>query len=146
MGRGSNVVVTFSEAMDKAAPEAAFSLKRQGGNAVVGAFSWSTDSTVLTFNPGSELAESATYNAKVGTGAKDAAANALGAEKGWSFDSVQTTPDGVFGVAERRGVRCGRGSDVVVTFSETMDRSASEAAFSLKRRGGKAVAGAFSWS
>ena len=57
-----------------------------------GAFSWSADSKVMTFNPDSDLAEGSTFDAKVGTGAKDAAGNGLETEKGWSFDSAPSAP------------------------------------------------------
>jgi hypothetical protein len=47
----ANVVVTFSEPMDKADAQFAFSMSHGGP----GVFSWNGDDTVMTFNPGSNI-------------------------------------------------------------------------------------------
>ena len=54
-----DTVMTFSRSMDRSAAQSAFSLTRQSGNAVAGAFSWDADGTVLTLNPSSSLVEGA---------------------------------------------------------------------------------------
>ncbi|MDP8909622.1 MAG: Ig-like domain-containing protein, partial [Chloroflexota bacterium] len=86
-----NVSVTFSEPMDKATAEQAFSLAPTSDLAakVSGSFSW--DGNTMTFNPASDLAEGTGYTATVGTGAKDAAGNQLAASKSWTFKTSSTT-------------------------------------------------------
>jgi subtilisin len=84
-----NVSVTFSEVMDRAATEAAFSLAPTGGAKVAGSFSWSANT--MTFNPSSDLASGAGYTATVGSGAKDKAGNALPAAKSWAFTTKPLT-------------------------------------------------------
>ena len=65
---GENVVVTFSEAMNKSTAQAAFSLKREGTTSKLGgSFSWDAGATVMTFNPNSNLLNT-DYNVDV-TGA-----------------------------------------------------------------------------
>ncbi len=78
----SAVSVTFSEAMDQASAEAAFS-----GNPALpaGTFSWTGNT--MTFTPGTPLAEFTQYTITVGTGAKDLAGNFLAAP----FTSVWKT-------------------------------------------------------
>jgi hypothetical protein len=85
----TNVVVTFSEPMDRPATEAAFGLSRSG-LPVSGAFSWNGAGTELTFDPSSSLA-SGGYAASVATTATDAAGNPLGEPRSWSF-TVDATP------------------------------------------------------
>ena len=144
--RDANIVVTFSEPMDRSAAEDAFSLENRGGSSVAGAFSWNADSTVMTFDPASFLANHTTYDAEVGTGATDAAGNALATEEIWTFETVDTTPPSISSVSPADGAEdVARNTNVVVTFSEAMDRSSAEAAFSLKR-GTESVSGAFSWN
>jgi len=85
----TGVTVAFSEPMDKAAAEAAFSLVRSSdGTPVDGSFSWSNNT--MTFRPGASLAENTQYTAKVGIAARDVAGNALAAERAWSFKTLVT--------------------------------------------------------
>jgi subtilisin len=80
----TNVSVTFSEAMDKAATEGAFSLVRStDGSVVSGTFAWANGT--LTFDPSSALAAGAFYRARLTTAAEDSAGNALATEKAWTF-------------------------------------------------------------
>jgi Bacterial Ig-like domain/PA domain len=80
----TNVTVAFSEPMDTASAQGAFSLVRSGSTEPVpGTFSWSGNT--MTFDPSAALEAAATYTAKVTTAAEDAAGNALGTEKVWSF-------------------------------------------------------------
>lgn len=85
-----SVAVTFSEAMDQATAQAAFSLLRTSDQApVAGSFSWS--GTTMTFRPTSPLQGDVGYTARLGTGARDLAGNALGAERAWGFRTAATT-------------------------------------------------------
>jgi subtilisin family serine protease len=87
----ANVSVTFSEPMDQAATQGAFSLvPAGGGGAVSGSFSWSGQT--LTFDPSSNLAAGTQYTATVSTAAKDLAGNALASQKQWSFTTASGPP------------------------------------------------------
>lgn len=55
------VEATFSDAMDTASAEGAFSLKDDRGADVDGSFSWNAEGTVMTFTPTSPLAHATTY-------------------------------------------------------------------------------------
>ena len=74
---GSNVpvntqlTVTFSEAMNQASAQSAFSTS----SAITGSFSWSGNT--MTYTPSSYLAYSTSYTVTIGTGAKDLAGNSL---------------------------------------------------------------------
>ncbi|HEV3407934.1 MAG TPA: S8 family serine peptidase, partial [Gaiellaceae bacterium] len=86
---GSNVSVAFSEAMNAASAQAAFSLVRSSDGAPVsGSFAWSGDT--LTFDPSSSLAAGTEYTAKVTTAAQDKAGNALAADQVWKFRILTT--------------------------------------------------------
>jgi hypothetical protein len=75
----ANIVVTFSEAMDKASAQAAFNLST--GNC--GAFSWNGDATVMTFDPCGDMA----YGVEVDVKVYDSAADKLGLAMGDEFES-----------------------------------------------------------
>ena len=98
----AGVAVTFSEAMDKATAQAAFSLVRvSDGASVPGSFSWS--GATMTFRPAAALAEGTAYRAAVGTGARDAAGNALAAARAWSFTTLRTLALSADGVGLQTG-------------------------------------------
>ncbi|QOY51863.1 Ig-like domain-containing protein [Candidatus Sulfurimonas baltica] len=118
---GSNVTVTFNEAMDSAT--------LNGTNitispAAAGAFS--DNGTTVTFNPTSNLVTNTTYTVTVGTGVTDVAGNNLASNHVFSFTteapditkptvSSKTPSNGSSGVAI--------GSNITVTFSEPMNSS-----------------------
>lgn len=72
----SNVVLTFSEAMNTASVNTAFHLY-QGSTSIPGAVTWSAGNTIMTFNPTSDLDYSQNYQISVGAGAQDLANNGL---------------------------------------------------------------------
>jgi subtilisin len=86
----TTVAVAFGEPMDRASAQAAFSLRRTSdGAAVAGSFSWSGNT--MTFRPSAALASGTGYTARVGTGARDAAGNAMAAEQASGFVTAATT-------------------------------------------------------
>jgi hypothetical protein len=118
---GSDVVVTFSEAMNAGTiTGSTFTLTpTSGGSPVAAVVSYSAGTATL--NPSASLASSTSYTVNVTTGAKDAAGNSLTA-----FSSTFTTGDAtaptitaVSPTNNATGV--GTNADVVVTFSETMN-------------------------
>ena len=108
----TNVTVTFSEPMDKASAQSAFSLvKSADGSGVSGTFTWSGNT--LTFDPAAELAAGMGYTATVSTAAKDTAGNALATAKTWSYTvaaattAITAVPSGAtlyYGTARSGGV------------------------------------------
>jgi subtilisin len=152
---GQNVVVTFSEAMNKSSAEAAFSLSQAdagagAASAVAGSFSWNGASTVMTFDPTADLAAGSGHQVTVGTGATNAAGKPLAAEFTSSFTTMEPPPPPLTVAGVSPGdvaVEVAVGENVVVTFSEVMNRSAAQSAFSLKRAGTTSkLSGAFSWN
>ena len=79
----TNIVATFSEAMDATTLNTATFSLMQGASAVSGAVTTPSATTAI-FNPTSDLAASAVYTATITSGAKDVAGNALAATS-WDF-------------------------------------------------------------
>ena len=89
------VTASFSEAMDTASAQAAFSLVPSAGGApVAGQFSWSGNA--MTFRPSAALAPSTQYTATVAggaaAGAKDLAGNPLAVSRVWRFTTAAAPP------------------------------------------------------
>jgi hypothetical protein len=85
VSRSALTTVYFNKAMDKAATQAAFSLKRTSDGAPVsGSFGWYGPG-VLLFKPNADLSPGTQYTASVSTAAKDLAGNPLDAPFGWSY-------------------------------------------------------------
>jgi len=87
--RAANVTVTFSEPMNRASAEGAFSTSP----AVAGSFSWS--GSTMTFNPSADFAADTTYTANVMADeiepATDTAGNPLVVGRSWSFTTTAVT-------------------------------------------------------
>lgn len=83
----ANVTATFSEAMDAATiTTATVKLVKKGARSPVRAkVTYSPATNRATLDPARPLAKGATYTAKVTTGAKDPAGNALAKARAWSF-------------------------------------------------------------
>jgi hypothetical protein len=79
----ANITATFDEVMDPSTIVGSTFTLQQGTTSVVGSVSYL--STTATFKPNSNLAASTVYTARVSTGAKDLAGNALAIAKTWSF-------------------------------------------------------------
>ena len=101
------VAAAFSEPMDTAATEAAFSLVRTSDGArVAGSFSWSGDT--LVFRPSAPLAGGTSYTARVTTAARDRAGNNLASDKLWTFKTLATVSSFPFaGVIDAGSARSG---------------------------------------
>ena len=96
----TQITVTFSEAMNQASAQSAFSTS----SATTGSFSWSGNT--MTYTPSSYLAYSTSYTVTIGTGAKDLAGNSLQSTYSRQFStappptpttgslSVSSTPSG----------------------------------------------------
>ncbi|MBN2470718.1 MAG: Ig-like domain-containing protein, partial [Anaerolineae bacterium] len=108
-----SVSVTFSQPMDRASTEEAFTLLAYGQR-VAGAFSWDASSTALTFTPEQPLNIDSVYALNIGPTARSASGTA-------TLDSGQSTTFSTIpypGIANtypqngERGVRPGRGATI----------------------------------
>ncbi|MCS6844149.1 MAG: Ig-like domain-containing protein [Caldilineales bacterium] len=66
------ITVTFSQPMDRASAEAAFSLRRADGRPTAGAFTWSRDGRSLRYQPAQPLEYGTAYNVQVSQAARSA--------------------------------------------------------------------------
>ncbi len=86
VAQGTTVTATFSEPMDPTTITTATVELRDPASAIVPAsVSYNTSNRTATLTPTSPLLSGTAYNAKVTTGVKDLAGNALAADQTWSF-------------------------------------------------------------
>ena len=85
---GTNITVTFSEAMNTTSVESAFSVSPS----VSGSFGWNGNEMIFT--PDADIDYEMTYTITIATTAKDLAENNLTKEYSWQFTTMQkdTTP------------------------------------------------------
>lgn len=88
---GQDLSVRFSEPMDHASTQAAWSAT-QGGKPIAGTFSWAQHDTVLVFNPKAALGYAQKVVASVGTGATSRAGLALKAAASATFTTAAKPP------------------------------------------------------
>ena len=142
--QNASVVAGFNEAMDKPATQSAFTLKRTStGATVAGSFVWFGNA--LVFDPSSNLVSGAQYTATVTTAARSTLGFNLPATRTWTF-TVTNRPviQSISPANNATGVS--RSVKPVVGFTKAMDKTATQAAFSLKRTStGTAVGGSFTW-
>jgi outer membrane protein assembly factor BamB len=134
---GSTISVTFSEAMDRASAEVAFSILP----ATSGNFTWL--GAEMTYIPTSPLSYGTQHTVSIGTASKDLAGNNLASSHSWQF----TTASGPDTVAPTvvdyapNGTSIPIGTPIMLRFSEPMNRTSVEGAFSAV----PAISGTFSW-
>lgn len=138
------ISVTFSEEMNTASVDAAISISP----AASGIVSWDASGTLRSVQA-KGLAANTQYTLTVGVGAKDAAGNALAAPYVVTFttgaapDVIAPSVASSLPAAGETGVA--RTANIRVTFSEPMDKAATQAAFAITVPAGFG-AGTFSWS
>jgi hypothetical protein len=86
--RTTSIAVTFSEAMDLASSQAAFSVTAPAG--VTGTFTWTNANKVMSFKPAAQFAYGDVVRFQVTTGAKDAAGNAKATTDVYQFTVVKS--------------------------------------------------------
>ncbi len=98
-GAGTNltptIVITFSEPMNHASAEAAFTITPD----INGAFSWSADSRVMTWVPQRDLPGGANHVVNIDSSARDVAGNSMAGPYPFSFTTSAAGP-GVGGVGD----------------------------------------------
>lgn len=134
------VQVTFSEAMDRISTQAAFSLNPS----VSGSFTWNLGNTTMTFTPGSALVYSTVYNVTLTDAAKSIEGDSL-IPYGWIFTTEEapssTWPYVISHVPSVSASSVSLTTTIVVNFSEPMNQTLTEAAFSING----SVTGSFGW-
>lgn len=150
----SKITAKFSEEMDPATLTAtSFTLVGPGTTAVAGTVSYTVGTQTATFTPTAVLASNTVFTATITTLAKDLSANALAADKVWTFttgtltDTTAPTVTLVNPVDLSNNVAIN--SRVNATFSEAMDPSTiNTASFTLQVNGpplGNALVGTVSY-
>ena len=144
----TKITISFSEAMDQATSDAAFSLAPlsgadsacQGGtagSAVAGSFSWENNATMLVFSPSANLTASSCYQASIGTGATSSTTELhLASSASSAFQTgtstANTNPIIVPPTSPTGGsTGVSTNNPIQLTFSEAMNTSTTQAAFSL---------------
>ena len=104
VARGDGLSVRFTEPMDHASTQAAWSATA-GGTAIAGSFHWAENDTVLLFDPKVDLGYSQKVEMRVGTGARSRAGVPLDAAASATFTTVArpTTTGGSAGGSSGTG-------------------------------------------
>jgi hypothetical protein len=138
------VVAVFSEPMDRAATEDAFSLTGPDGEPVNGSFAW-LGSRALIFSPATNLTQGTTFTASVSTAARDLLGNPLVEARTWSFTTTERPVlEAIWPQAGATNVPTS--TPLVALFNEEMDQPATAAAISLRdAASGDSVAGSVVW-
>ncbi|MCP3143662.1 Ig-like domain-containing protein [Pyxidicoccus sp. QH1ED-7-1] len=140
---GTPLVLTFSEAMDTASIEVTLQPA-----VTLRAPTWNQQGSVLTLQHEAELAENTPYTMTVD--GEDKAGNPLTGARTFSFTTTgpapDTTPPTVLATSPvQSSIGNARNALLEVVFSEPMNKSAAEAAFSITSPAGF-NSGSFSWN
>lgn len=146
------IIVNFSGPMRLAETEAALVLESVGGMGTLGnctsRWLWNAQRTLVSCQPNPVLAFSAPHRVTVGVGAQDDAGHPLAAPFVFTFTTgaaPDTTPPTVFSVSPGLGsIGAERNAFVQVTFSEAMDPTATQGAFTCVV-GATPLGGSFTW-
>ncbi len=143
-----NITATFSEEMDANTITMATFVVSDGTSDVTGAVSY--NGTTAQFTPLSELSYSTSYTAKITTGVKDTAGNAMASDYTWSFTTgtaPDTTPPIVIATSPANGeTGIAANGAIIATFSEEMDASTITTATFVVSDGSSDVSGAVSYN
>ncbi|MBF0408091.1 MAG: Ig-like domain-containing protein [Candidatus Riflebacteria bacterium] len=139
------IAAVFSEGMDSATiNQANFKLTGPGGSSVSGLVNYV--GMIANFTPTANLAFNTTYTARIATGAKDLAGNAIAASYSWSFttgnapDTTKPTVASTDPANAEKDVAVNK--KISATFSEGMDSATiNQTTFKLKGPGGTTVTG-----
>ncbi|MBE7438190.1 MAG: Ig-like domain-containing protein [Spirochaetales bacterium] len=152
VAQNSTIRLVFSRAMDRSSVEAAFSLSPSAA----GSFAWDADSAAFTYTPYALLSFGTTYSVTLGTGARDQEGIPLAGSFNLSFQvGTDFGPPVVNQIVESGNAVAlannyngfFKDSSITVDFSEAMNYSATESAFSLTRTSNStAVNGVFEWN
>ncbi|MDD1765696.1 MAG: Ig-like domain-containing protein [Methanomassiliicoccales archaeon] len=143
-----NIILTFSEKMNKTSVETSFAL-RKGVSNVNGYFSWNPEATGCVFTPFTTLDYSTVFSVTLSINARDFSGNRMVSPLSFSFttrsesDLSPPAVTEVYPSDEERNISIY--ATVVVSFSEPMDTSSTSAAYQMSSQIGT-VAGMMTWS
>ncbi|HSI59540.1 MAG TPA: Ig-like domain-containing protein [Ideonella sp.] len=156
VSRTTSVTATFSEPMTASTiTTSSFELRNAANQLIAATVSYNAATQVATLTPSATLAGSATFTATVRGGAtdprvKDAAGNALAANRVWSFttvaaDTTAPTVSSISPASNATGVS--RTVAVTATFSEAMDAATvSTSTFELRNPANQLMAATVSYN
>ena len=124
----TSVTVAYSELVDHASAEAAFSTAPE----IDGSFSWS--GTTLTFTPADPLPLEADFVVTVGPGARDAAGNAMATGASPLAFTTVGPPRVASTIPAEGDTAIARDGDIEIVFSTLMDTASVEAALAITPR------------
>jgi hypothetical protein len=121
VGTNRSIAVVFSKAMDPATINTDSFIV----DGVAGAVSYDTNNNIAAFKPAVDLAPSATFNARITVGARDASGTPLAAPFNFTFTTratKDTSPPKIVAVNVAAGANCvPLDQKIKVTFDEQMD-------------------------
>ncbi|MDO8500262.1 MAG: Ig-like domain-containing protein, partial [Gemmatimonadaceae bacterium] len=140
----TNVTVTFSEPMNATTINSTniTLTPTAGGSPIAGTVTYNSATNTATLDPTADLANNTSYTITVTTGVKDVAGNALAATSTSTFTTVtDLIAPTVIARTPTDSINVPRDTTITVTFSEDMNASTVNTAFSLAFTGGAAVPG-----
>jgi hypothetical protein len=139
-----NISLSFSEPMDRASVEEAFSITPSA----MCTFFWTEDNRLMTCDPTDDLPFLTQFTVGLTIAAQDEVGNGLENNFGFSFTTTNapdTTPPTVTVTQPAKGERgVALNPSITVTFSEPMDRQTAEEAFIITSPGSRQ--GVFTWN
>jgi len=142
------VAATFSKTMDATTITTATFTLMQGASTISGFISYS--GTTATFSPAANLMPNTTYSAKISTGAKDLAGNAMANDYMWSFTTgaaaVVTPPQVNSTDPANTAIGVALNQKISATFTKTMDASTISAATYTLKQGTNSISGFVSYT
>ncbi len=122
---GSNITVTFSEAMDEATIDTSSFTVYNGSTPVAGVVSYDALNMVATFNPAADLPNLTYFKATLTTAITDTAGNSLTANNVWYFETIPTPesiPPTITAITPLNGATdVSINTRISATFSEVMN-------------------------
>jgi YVTN family beta-propeller protein len=88
----ADIMVFFSKPMDVSSTPDGFSVVDEHGTTIHGTYTWDENLKILTFNPGTFLAEGTGYTVEVNSGMKDLSQNTLAKDTLLVFSTVPVAP------------------------------------------------------
>jgi len=130
----TNVIATFSKAMDATTITSLTFTVKQGLTPVAGVVTYNGATNTATFNPSSSLGLNLVYTATVTTGAKDMGGLPLVTDHVWSFTTTATAPTVIATNPLNVATGVALNTSITATFSKAMNATTiSSLTFTVKQ-------------